>query len=107
MPYWITRSNQKFGPYSLADLRQMVAQGNLVATDLTWEEGSSQWVPLSSIPGLRVGAAAYPMYAAPAFEYGTRGMTTLPLRRCLPISIGHSSCYSAFLRWVSSGLYGF
>ena len=56
MNYWIARNGQKYGPYSLDDIRRMVAQGSVAPTDLAWHEGMLNWaslaeiVPLSTVP---------------------------------------------------------
>jgi uncharacterized RDD family membrane protein YckC/Tfp pilus assembly major pilin PilA len=63
MQIHINRDGQNFGPYSLDEVRQYVASGNIVLTDLAWYEGAPGWVPLGQVPG--VGPAARPAAAAP------------------------------------------
>ncbi len=64
MQIHINRDGQNFGPYSLDEVRQYVASGNIVLTDLAWYEGAPGWVPLGQVPG--VGPAARPAAAVAA-----------------------------------------
>lgn len=51
MNYRIRRGDQEFGPYSLAELKQYVAEGRVVPTDLALSEGMDQWTPVSQVVG--------------------------------------------------------
>lgn len=51
MEYQIQRSDQKFGPYTLAELQQYVQEGRVLLTDLAQSEGMTDWVPVSQILG--------------------------------------------------------
>ena len=51
MEYQIQRGDQKFGPYSLAELQQYVQEGRVLLTDLAQSEGMADWVPVSQILG--------------------------------------------------------
>ncbi len=51
MEYQIQRGDQKFGPYSLAELQQYVQDGRVLLTDLAQSEGMADWVPVSQILG--------------------------------------------------------
>ena len=59
MQIHINRNGQQFGPYSLDDARNHLAQGQLLPTDLAWYEGASGGVPLPQVPGV-MGVAAPP-----------------------------------------------
>lgn len=48
----IARDGQKFGPFTLDQARDYVADGQLLATDMAWFEGATDWMPLHSVPGL-------------------------------------------------------
>lgn len=73
MEYFVKRGDQRFGPYSLADLQRYVQSGNVAPDDVTQSEGMTDWVPvaqvLGNIPAMAVtsGGAA----AAPALERET------------------------------------
>jgi GYF domain 2 len=51
MEYFVKRGDQRFGPYSLADLQQYVQAGNLTGGDLAQSEGMTDWVPLLQVLG--------------------------------------------------------
>jgi hypothetical protein len=63
MKYFVSRGDQQFGPYTLAELQQYVSQGNIAMTDLVRSEGMEQWVPVTQV----IGNIAVP--AAPQ-QYG-------------------------------------
>jgi hypothetical protein len=66
MNYYIQRNEQKFGPYSLADLQRYLASGDILPTDLAQSEGGQDWFPVSEI----VGNAAVPAAPPPPPGYG-------------------------------------
>jgi hypothetical protein len=69
MNYFVKRGEEKFGPYSLADIQQYVQSGNISPGDLAQSEGMSEWVPVSHVLGnIPVPATAYGAAAAPALE---------------------------------------
>ena len=78
MRYYISRAGQQFGPYSLADLQQYVAQGNVLLTDLACGEGQTQWVPVSQVVGGGSGAAPQPAAPQPAQSYGQPAYAAQP-----------------------------
>lgn len=45
--YWIARGQQMFGPYTGSQVRDYVASGNIVASDLIRGERDSDWQPIS------------------------------------------------------------
>lgn len=50
--WYYMKNNQKYGPFDLSLLRQLVDAGSLAETDLVWQEGSPAWVPIAaSAPG--------------------------------------------------------
>jgi hypothetical protein len=51
MTYHISRNEQTFGPYSLAELQRYLGTGQVLPTDLARSEGLPQWVPVSQIMG--------------------------------------------------------
>src|SRR5258707_887405 len=57
MTYYISRSGQQYGPYTVAELQNMIAQGQVSATDNAWGEGMASWAPVSEI---LAGASAAP-----------------------------------------------
>lgn len=50
--YFIIRNNETYGPYSVPQLQQMLAVGDVKHTDYIWQEGMAERMPLSFLPGL-------------------------------------------------------
>ena len=48
----IHRDNQQFGPYTLEDLNQYLADGSLLPSDLAWYEGAQGWMHMHQVPGV-------------------------------------------------------
>lgn len=59
MTYYISRGGQQHGPYSMADLQNMLAHGQIDPNDLAWGEGLPAWTPVSQI----VAPAQAPLHA--------------------------------------------
>jgi len=69
MNYFVKRGEEKFGPYSLADLQRYVQSGNISPGDLAQSEGMSEWVPVSQVLGtIPVPVTSSGAAAAPAME---------------------------------------
>lgn len=49
MNYYITRGDQSYGPYTLADLQRYVASGHVLPTDLAKSDEMTDWMPVSQI----------------------------------------------------------
>jgi antitoxin component YwqK of YwqJK toxin-antitoxin module len=50
--WYIVHDQQKAGPFSPTQLRQLASSGQLVPTDHVWKEGMASWVSASKISGL-------------------------------------------------------
>ena len=61
MDIHIQRDGQQFGPYPEATARQMLSEGQLLATDLAWHAEADGWKSLSEV----MGTDAQPPAAAP------------------------------------------
>jgi len=69
MNYFVKRGEEKFGPYSLADIQQYVQSGHISFGDLAQSEGMSEWVPVSQVIGnIPIPVTSYGAAAAPALE---------------------------------------
>ena len=55
---YIQRDGQQYGPYPQEDIQGHLASGTLLPTDMAWQEGMADWVPLSEFPGIEAGASA-------------------------------------------------
>jgi len=69
MNYFISRGDQQYGPYTLADLQRYVQQGNIALTDKARSEGMTDWVPVSQVIG-NVNIVQPGPPGAPATPYG-------------------------------------
>jgi hypothetical protein len=49
--YFISRNDQQYGPYTLADLQRYVASGSIFVSDMARSEGMTEWVPVSQVIG--------------------------------------------------------
>jgi hypothetical protein len=68
MKYLIHRGGQQYGPYGIDELRQFVASGNILPSDMAWAQGMPGWVPVSQILGGAPAPAPTPPVApAPAY----------------------------------------
>ncbi len=54
MMIYIKRSDAVYGPYSIDEVRGYLSIGRLVASDFAQLEGTSEWIPLTSVPGIRI-----------------------------------------------------
>ena len=75
MQIHVAKNGQKMGPYSEAQVREMLAAGSVAGTDLGWHEGLADWVPLSSllagaapISAANIPAAPLAMVPGPAID---------------------------------------
>ncbi len=50
--WYLARDQQKVGPFSGGDLKQLAVHGLLKATEYVWAEGASKWVQANSLAGL-------------------------------------------------------
>ena len=53
MAIYITKNGQRLGPYSVIEAQNLVRSGTVIDTDLAWQEGLANWMPLKQIPGFR------------------------------------------------------
>ncbi|MGB0585272.1 MAG: DUF4339 domain-containing protein [Limisphaerales bacterium] len=52
MQIYISRNGQPNGPYEIKDVNAFLATGTLLPTDLACQEGMTEWVPITQIPGV-------------------------------------------------------
>ena len=50
----ITRQGAQYGPYPESSVKNMLAEGQLLSTDLAWYEGAESWQPLQELLGTKV-----------------------------------------------------
>jgi hypothetical protein len=66
MDYFVKHGEEKYGPYTLADLQEYVQSGRILSGDLAQSEGMTEWVPVSQILGNIPAPAMIPAGAIPA-----------------------------------------
>ena len=76
-PVRISRGNRVIGGWSSTEVKERLAEGSLLLTDSFYDEGTSDWLPLSELREKQ--AAVKPEKVGNAFCYcGTR----LPFQWC-------------------------
>ena len=73
--WYYTRNGKQRGPVSPQELRDMVVQGTLVATDMIWKDGQADWIAASSAVSLFPVRTPLPLRSA-------TGRTTRVVRIC-------------------------
>jgi hypothetical protein len=68
MEYFVQRGEQKFGPYTLAEMQEYAQSGRILSTDLAKSEGLLDWVPVSQILGNIPAPVAAPVAVAAPVE---------------------------------------
>lgn len=51
MQIYLARNNEQAGPYTLEQVNAMLANKQIVLTDLAWHEGMANWLPLGQLTG--------------------------------------------------------
>jgi uncharacterized RDD family membrane protein YckC len=51
MQIYLARNNEQAGPYTLEQVNAMLANTQIVLTDLAWHDGMSAWLPLGQLTG--------------------------------------------------------
>ena len=65
MEIFISRDGQQFGPYPVEQVRELLNQGILQATDLAWHEGLEGWISLGELTASAPGGPPPPIPAQP------------------------------------------
>ena len=69
--YLIAREGEQSGPYTLDQIRQMQADGQLLPSDIAWTDGQEDWLPISQI--VVVAAPPPQVSTAPKAKRGVVG----------------------------------
>jgi len=75
--YFVKRGEQRFGPYTLADLQRYVQSGNIALEDVAQSEGMADWMPVSQVLG-NIPATAVTSGGAAAAPAPERELVPLP-----------------------------
>src|SRR5258708_35944605 len=66
MEYFVQRGEEKFGPYTLAEMQEYAQAGRILPTDLAKSDGMTDWISVSQILGnIPVPVAAPATVAVP------------------------------------------
>lgn len=60
----IKRNAEVFGPYSVEEAREYLSSGRLLLSDLAELPGTMEWIPLASVPGVRIAPPPPPPSSA-------------------------------------------
>jgi hypothetical protein len=52
MNFYVFKSNQKYGPYSVDQIQFLLKQGMMSSSDLVWAEGWEAWTPIKDVSAL-------------------------------------------------------
>jgi GYF domain 2 len=64
--WYYARDGAQMGPVSFDELKAAAAGGKLSRNDLVWKDGTPDWVPAATVPGLFAGPSPPPAPAAPS-----------------------------------------
>ena len=78
MQIFISRNNQRHGPYSLDDIQAYLASGHLHGNDLAWYEGVQGWIPLNQVPGVVTPQSRVP---PPPPQIAPMNQTAVPVKK--------------------------
>ena len=77
----INRDGENHGPYSLEEVRNLLANGALTENDLALQDGATEWVPLKNIPDVLEGDTPPVLSDTPSPQEKS-GPTTFPCAGC-------------------------
>ena len=60
MQVHIDRNGERYGPYNIEDINAYLASGTLLPTDLAWQDGMTDWLPISQIPSVIMPGGSVP-----------------------------------------------
>jgi hypothetical protein len=102
MQYHVGRNGQQFGQFTEEEIRQGLASGRFLTSDVAWREGMPQWKPLGEVLGNQVPAA--PMAPSPMLG----GHMPPPVSRPAPPASGLAvtSMISGIVSFLICGLGG-
>ena len=83
--YLIVRNGEQAGPYTLEQIQQMQADGQLLPSDMAWTEGQTDWQPLSQITG---GAGSPDPFPAQSTSKSRRSPVVWIVRATLLLLLG-------------------
>jgi hypothetical protein len=78
MKIHITKNGQTLGPYDTEEVNKQLKAGIISSSDMAWQEGMSEWRPLSTLPGIQasVFSETMPIAQPPTIAGGSKGIIT-------------------------------
>ncbi len=99
----VRHRDQNYGPYSLEQTNQLLAEGRVDLDDLAWVEGTPDWTRLGSIPGISRMPPPPPRAMPPRqAAWGTPARADEPL----PDDVSDRQILPAFLLAFFLGVFG-
>lgn len=109
--YTLSRENNQFGPYDSAQLLELASGGNIIPTDMIWDEQTQSWVPAQSCLQLFPPASLQPasqQRVEPPLEYKPTVYKTPPKKRKPPSKASlYFSIFGIAIGVIALGIYGF
>lgn len=68
MQIYLARNNQQAGPYTLEQINQMLANQQVLLTDLAWHQGMTEWKPLGELTQGKLSYQPQGSQTAPTFS---------------------------------------
>jgi hypothetical protein len=85
--WYYARNNQRLGPVSMDQLKQLASTGGLSPTDLVWKDGMPNWAAASTIAGLFPAPAAAARPAAVASPAAPAAVAPAPAVSAAPAAV--------------------
>ncbi len=107
MQIYLARNNEQAGPYSLEQINAMLANMQIVLSDLAWHEGMAEWLPLGQLTG---GKMVYnpPMSHVTPTTISPFKTTITPTKpnptTAVSGTLGNGATIAAIHRRISAGL---
>lgn len=79
--WWYSKGDERQGPYTSAELKALVAGGQVTPTDMVWKEGLANWVQASSVNGLFAGNVSAPPPVLPPTQGSATPAGPAPKRK--------------------------
>jgi len=109
--YFLGIKGEQSGPYSVEEVGQKIARGEVGADDLCWREGFHEWLPVSSLPELGKAAQHSALQLPPVsippphvprtpqpMARNEAGWLYIPMSRFVVLSIVSCGFYDAY--WI-------
>lgn len=75
--YHVSHQGQQFGPYTVEQINQYLAQGTLDGNSHVWDANTNQWIPITQVPDVSLASTLTPVPLTPSIRptTGTSAIT--------------------------------